>query len=486
MQNVLVTLLLVCLIRKSYCWYTGPDGKIALEGTPEFEANKYIKKIFTKYVVDFKISDKMSEQMLAELMSNLGLGIIHKLPRSDDIPHHDEDEEDHHDRRRRKRSNPGNLDHDKQPTDVTKFADSVSSIPHFHENVTENSNNSNCLSASILIQDYGINKEGGIGAYQFGMLCPALIYLTDEKTCIEREDDDETSSKSTSAQVWGYGFLSVTVISLLSFLGVAIVPLISASFFQTLLSVLVAGAVGALSGDALLHLIPHSQSSSHEHSNEPILKNLTVLAGIYFLFVVEGIMKILQHRRERMKLDRKHNDIKDNSDEKLRSKTGNDYVNDDVEDGDRQIQLSKEKSHSHHHHHETDPHGHHHDHENMEDKGIASMAWMVIAGDGMHNFSDGVAIGAAFSISLVGGMSTSIAVFCHELPHELGDFAMLIKAGMSIKQALFYNGFAACLGYFGLIVGILIGNYAANVTPWIFAVTAGIFCTLLLSTCYLK
>nr|XP_039252183.1 zinc transporter ZIP10-like isoform X2 [Styela clava] len=441
MQNVLVTLLLVCLIRKSYCWYTGPDGKIALEGTPEFEANKYIKKIFTKYVVDFKISDKMSEQMLAELMSNLGLGIIHKLPRSDDIPHHDEDEEDHHDRRRRKRSNPGNLDHDKQPTDVTKFADSVSSIPHFHENVTENSNNSNCLSASILIQDYGINKEGGIGAYQFGMLCPALIYLTDEKTCIEREDDDETSSKSTSAQVWGYGFLSVTVISLLSFLGVAIVPLISASFFQTLLSVLVAGAVGALSGDALLHLIPH---------------------------------------------DRKHNDIKDNSDEKLRSKTGNDYVNDDVEDGDRQIQLSKEKSHSHHHHHETDPHGHHHDHENMEDKGIASMAWMVIAGDGMHNFSDGVAIGAAFSISLVGGMSTSIAVFCHELPHELGDFAMLIKAGMSIKQALFYNGFAACLGYFGLIVGILIGNYAANVTPWIFAVTAGIFCTLLLSTCYLK
>ncbi|XP_039252183.2 zinc transporter ZIP6-like isoform X2 [Styela clava] len=430
MQNVLVTLLLVCLIRKSYCWYTGPDGKIALEGTPEFEANKYIKKIFTKYVVDFKISDKMSEQMLAELMSNLGLGIIHKLPRSDDIPHHDEDEEDHHDRRRRKRSNPGNRDHDKQPTDVTKFADSVSSIPHFHENVTENSNNSNCLSASILIQDYGINKEGGIGAYQFGMLCPALIYLTDEKTCIEREDDDETSSKSTSAQVWGYGFLSVTVISLLSFLGVAIVPLISASFFQTLLSVLVAGAVGALSGDALLHLIPHN---------------------------------------------RKHNDIKDNSDEKLRSKTGNDYVNDDVEDGDRQIQLSKEKSHSHHHHHETDPHGHHHDHENMEDKGIASMAWMVIAGDGMHNFSDGVAIGAAFSISLVGGMSTSIAVFCHELPHELGDFAMLIKAGMSIKQALFYNGFAACLGYFGLIVGILIGNYAANVTPWIFAVTAGMF-----------
>lgn len=58
----------------------------------------------------------------------------------------------------------------------------------------------------------------------------------------------------------------------------------------------------------------------------------------------------------------------------------------------------------------------------MKDAGIASIAWMVIMGDGMHNFSDGLAIGAAFSANLTGGISTSVAVFCHELPHELGEW----------------------------------------------------------------
>ena len=45
---------------------------------------------------------------------------------------------------------------------------------------------------------------------------------------------------------------------------------------------------------------------------------------------------------------------------------------------------------------------------------------MVILGDGLHNFTDGMAIGAAFSNNIAGGFSTAVAVFCHELPHELG------------------------------------------------------------------
>ena len=63
----------------------------------------------------------------------------------------------------------------------------------------------------------------------------------------------------------------------------------------------------------------------------------------------------------------------------------------------------------------------------------------MIFGDGIHNLADGLAIGAAFSESYTSGLSTSIAVLCHELPHEVGDFAMLLKAGMSVKQAVCYN-----------------------------------------------
>ena len=57
-------------------------------------------------------------------------------------------------------------------------------------------------------------------------------------------------------------------------------------------------------------------------------------------------------------------------------------------------------------------------------KNISAVAWMIIIGDTLHNLSDGLAIGAAFSeggnSGVSGGISTSIAVFCHELPHELG------------------------------------------------------------------
>uniref|UniRef100_A0A3Q4B8W9 Zinc transporter ZIP6 n=1 Tax=Mola mola TaxID=94237 RepID=A0A3Q4B8W9_MOLML len=100
---------------------------------------------------------------------------------------------------------------------------------------------------------------------------------------------------------------------------------------------------------------------------------------------------------------------------------------------------------------------------------------MVIMGDGLHNFSDGLAIGAAFTEGLSSGLSTSVAVFCHELPHELGDFAVLLKSGMTVRQAILYNVLSAMMAYLGMLTGILIGHYAENISMWIFALTAGLF-----------
>uniref|UniRef100_A0A8D2ZTQ2 Zinc transporter ZIP6 n=1 Tax=Scophthalmus maximus TaxID=52904 RepID=A0A8D2ZTQ2_SCOMX len=132
-----------------------------------------------------------------------------------------------------------------------------------------------------------------------------------------------------------------------------------------------------------------------------------------------------------------------------------------------------------HHHHSQNHHPHSHSHsyseQHFQQAGVATLAWMVIMGDGLHNFSDGLAIGAAFTEGLSSGLSTSVAVFCHELPHELGDFAVLLKAGMTVRQAILYNVLSAMMAYLGMVTGILIGHYAENISMWIFALTAGLF-----------
>ncbi|KAG8141287.1 hypothetical protein E2320_006920 [Naja naja] len=104
---------------------------------------------------------------------------------------------------------------------------------------------------------------------------------------------------------------------------------------------------------------------------------------------------------------------------------------------------------------------------------IGTLAWMITLSDGLHNFIDGLAIGASFTISVFQGISTSVAILCEEFPHELGDFVILLNAGMTIQQALFFNFLSACCCYLGLGFGILAGShFSAN---WIFALAGGMF-----------
>ena len=79
--------------------------------------------------------------------------------------------------------------------------------------------------------------------------------------------------------------------------------------------------------------------------------------------------------------------------------------------------------------HENNHHGHSHAHGHVHSPPdtLSSVAWMVVMGDGLHNFTDGMAIGAAFAANIAGGFSTAVAVFCHELPHELGWYCVKRK-----------------------------------------------------------
>uniref|UniRef100_A0A8D8GVT5 Zinc transporter foi n=1 Tax=Culex pipiens TaxID=7175 RepID=A0A8D8GVT5_CULPI len=126
--------------------------------------------------------------------------------------------------------------------------------------------------------------------------------------------------------------------------------------------------------------------------------------------------------------------------------------------------------------HETKHHGHSHTHGHVHSPpgSLSAVAWMVIMGDGLHNFTDGMTIGAAFANNIAGGFSTAIAVFCHELPHELGDFAVLLKAGMSARDAVYYNLLSSILSFIGMLIGIVIGHQP-EASAWVFAVAAGLF-----------
>ncbi|GFS01612.1 zinc transporter ZIP14 [Elysia marginata] len=120
-------------------------------------------------------------------------------------------------------------------------------------------------------------------------------------------------------------------------------------------------------------------------------------------------------------------------------------------------------------------HGHHHhSHALGQQQEVAPVAYMIIFGDALHNFIDGLSIGSAFTQSIMTGVSVSVAVMCEELPHELGDFAILLNSGMPFRRALMYNFLSAMTCYAGTVIGIMLGENTQS-HEWIFAIAGGMF-----------
>lgn len=126
----------------------------------------------------------------------------------------------------------------------------------------------------------------------------------------------------------------------------------------------------------------------------------------------------------------------------------------------------------HSHHHEGDGHHHEHGHDKHE---AGKSGWMILIGDGMHNFTDGILIAAAFLADPTLGIVTALAIIAHEIPQEIGDFVVLLNAGFSRKRAYIYNLICSLLAVIGGVLGYYTLDQASALIPYVLVLAASGF-----------
>ncbi|KAJ1509864.1 hypothetical protein HMI55_000712 [Coelomomyces lativittatus] len=300
------------------------------------------------------------------------------------------------------------------------------------------------------------------------------------------------SDKLSTNLVWLYTMISITLMTLLAAVGIFLAPLISSptSFWsRVFMSFLISLGVGTLLGDAFLHLLLRSlgfhshddlnegvgggggeeSHSSHDHDfssmkDTAFVSMLILLSGILFFFLADHVCRLFcpcphVHHHPPTPPDVNSqvsypHDISPSSDEvPILPQEASTYKS-------GQETHQHHQQHHHHHHHNTPRH----------------VVGMILLGDALHNFMDGLAIGMTFAQGSTTGWSTTLTVFCHELPHELGDIAVLLSSGMSKWRVALYNMASNLTSFVGGMLGILVYQaFSESVNRRILAFTAGGF-----------
>lgn len=123
------------------------------------------------------------------------------------------------------------------------------------------------------------------------------------------------------------------------------------------------------------------------------------------------------------------------------------------------------------HHHGTESH-------KISNKPVVPM---LIVGDTIHNFIDGVAIASTFMVSIPLGIVTTFAVGAHEIPQEIGDFGLLLKNGLKKKKVILVNIISALFSIVGAVLTYFIGSIIEGIAVAALSVTAGFFLYIALS-----
>jgi len=279
----------------------------------------------------------------------------------------------------------------------------------------------------------------------------------DVEQCSDAERAQQVSSStdwselfipSSKREAFWHGILSTT------FIGMA--PILCVKFVSTkdyYLKILLSFAAGGLLGDVFLHLLPtaltiynqatpphHHHEHQHEHEeqahahshNEGHSKlGMHILIGFVIFFVLEKLF----HEFGQHSHSHSHSHAKTNGD------------GEDEQDA--------------------------HDAEARARKNAVTI--LSICADASHNFTDGLTIAASFLFSFRMGLIQTFSILLHEIPHEIGDYAILIENGVSLRSAMFIQFLTALTCIVGTVIGFLLDGNQQIGTQWIIPFTAGGF-----------
>ncbi|KAJ8000113.1 hypothetical protein DPEC_G00201470 [Dallia pectoralis] len=291
---------------------------------------------------------------------------------------------------------------------------------------------------------------------------------------VKREADGE---KRDLVELWTQAIGATLMISAAPFFILFLIPVQSnTDQHQNLLKVLLSFASGGLLGDAFLHLIPHalephspigdkvpihsdeSEESSQEHGHSHgaahghmMSVGMWVLGGIVAFLMVEKFVRLLKggqgHSHSHAATKAKDSDEEDEQQKKKEGKK--------KEKGSKDEKCPKDVA--------------------VKTTDIKVSGYLNLAADFTHNFTDGLAIGASFLVSPAIGAVTTLTILLHEVPHEIGDFAILIQSGCSKKKAMCLQLLTALGALAGTACSLLAEGVGTAATAWILPFTAGGF-----------
>eukprot|EP01135_Chromosphaera_perkinsii_P008538 Nk52_evm4s1400 gene=Nk52_evmTU4s1400 len=352
-----------------------------------------------------------------------------------------------------------------------------------------------CYSVDDLLAIFDNDSSDSLNQTEFETMLPTVVDGIENGVCrVEETCVPEHLSKNAA---YGWSFLAVAIITALSVMGIVFFPFLreSSHAAKMTFNCIMSLGVGTMFGDAILHLLPgawgiHSHEDdchTHDHSGEGgdefdfLWKGAFALVGFQFLFILEKAIHVGLEMAGKGRIQATHQcthsepgsppnelEVEETDADKARPPKESIEHQDEGEQRDLEYDLPKNA--------------------NAKMGGssvnvipffyrVKPLAWMILLGDGMHNFIDGIAIGASFATSTELGISTSIAVGLHEIPQELSDYVILINSGFGKYAAMLANLLSAAGAFVGIILGIeLSGSYK----PWLLAFAAGNFIYLAL------